>query len=102
MNHWIKEYWEDVKARECFVINVGVPYGITVLIRLCEFMDWYIIAEAKGEQNSEKCRYDLKELSEIIKKPESQYFFQINGIISDKEESLPFFSINDEFPGLPF
>lgn len=102
MNHCIKEYWEDVKARECFVIKVGVPSRITVLIRLCEFMDWYIIAEANGEQNSEVYRYDLKELAEIIKKPESQYFFEINSIVSDKEESLPFLPSPNVLPDFPF
>lgn len=78
MNHCIIEYWDDIKSRECFVINVGLPSRITVLIRLCEFMDWYIITEANGEQNSEVYRYDLKELAEIIKKPESQKVKYIN------------------------
>ncbi|MGQ1786306.1 MULTISPECIES: hypothetical protein [unclassified Saccharicrinis] len=69
---------------------------------MCGFDGWYIIAEANGEENSEVYPYDLKELAEINKKPESQYFFQVNSIISDKEESLPLLPGQDVLPDFPF
>jgi hypothetical protein len=102
MNHCIKDYWVDVKTRECFVIHVGAPSRTTVLVRLCEFMDWYIIAEANGEHNGEVCRHDLKELADVIKRPESQYFFHMNSIIANNEEDMPFLPIKEELSDFPF